>query len=252
MYVLPTQANKEWRVVTSYLHKHPELICQDQEDVLEEPRPLEFDERQHKMLNSELKFLYTALTRAKCNLWIYDSDLNKRAPMFHYFQKRNLVKVVSTDKSHNIEQSNMQSMFAIVSTPDEWKRQGEYFKKKYLWDLAVVCFNKAGMPELACEAHAYSSVLLGNKHKSEPKKMREHFLSAAISFFKCLQLQQSAKWIKMAALCLFNAREYSLAASLFSRIGQVCTYLVKVKNLNSTLIITNIIFLFQFCILLYL
>ena len=210
-------------MVTSYLHKHPELICQDQEDVIEESRPLDFDERQHKMLNSELKFLYTALTRAKCNLWIYDSDLNKRAPMFHYFQKRNLVKVVSTNNTGSIERSNMQSMFTIISTPEEWKKQGEYFKKKCLWDLAVMCFNKAGMPELACEAHAYSSVLLGNKHKSEPKKTREHFLSAAISFFKCLQLQQSAKWIKMAALCLFNAREYALAAPLFLKIRQVCT-----------------------------
>ena len=211
-------------MVTSYLLKHPELIYQDQ-NIVEEPRPLEFDERQHKMLNSELKFLYTAFTRAKCNLWIYDSNSTKRAPMFHYFQKRDLVKVVSAGSSDDIQQSKMQSMFAIVSTAEEWKRQGDYFKKKYLWDLAVVCYNKAGMPELACEAYAYSSVLLGNKHKSDSKLMREHFLNATINFFKCLQLQQSAKWIKMAALCLFNAREYGLAAPLFAKIRQVNTVL---------------------------
>lgn len=56
-------------------------------------RALEFDTLKHKLLNSELKYLYTALTRARCNLWIYDEDKDKRAPMFSYFKARKLVRV---------------------------------------------------------------------------------------------------------------------------------------------------------------
>jgi len=55
------------------------------------PRPLQFDPNQHKVLNSELKQLYTALTRARVNVWIFDEDLDKRAPMFQYFKARKLV-----------------------------------------------------------------------------------------------------------------------------------------------------------------
>ena len=56
------------------------------------PRPLEFDPNLHKVLNSELKHLYTALTRARVNVWIFDEDLDRRAPMFEYFKARKLVK----------------------------------------------------------------------------------------------------------------------------------------------------------------
>ena len=58
------------------------------------PRPLDFDPNQHKILCSELKQLYTALTRARVNVWIYDEDTDKRGPMFEYFKALNLVKPV--------------------------------------------------------------------------------------------------------------------------------------------------------------
>ena len=220
------QIDKEWRVVTAYtkqyLAEHPELGDQNH-DGIEESRPLEFDERQHKMLNSELKFLYTALTRAKCNLWIYDSNRAKRAPMFHYFQKRDLVKIVSVPSSGTGSEdgSTVESMIAAVSSADDWKKQGDYFKKRCLWDLAILCYSKAGMPELTREVKAYSCVLMGKKYKHDVKKMKEYFVTATLNFFECLKFQPSAKWIENAAVCLFNAREYDLAAPLFGRLGQV-------------------------------
>ena len=234
--MFPSQIDKEWRVVTTYtkqyLAEHPDLHNQNH-DGIEEPRPLEFDERQHKMLNSELKFLYTALTRAKCNLWIYDSNRTKRAPMFHYFQKRDLVKVVSVPSSgkDGEDSSAVESMIAAVSSSEDWKKQGDYFKKRCLWDLAILCYSKAGLPELTREVKAYSCVLMGKKYKHEVKKMKEYFVTASLNFFECLKLQPSAKWIENAAVCLFNAREYDLAAPLFERLGQVnkCSKIIYVK-----------------------
>jgi hypothetical protein len=46
------------------------------------------------VLNSELKYLYTALTRARVNVWIYDEDNEAAAPVSDYFQALNLVTVV--------------------------------------------------------------------------------------------------------------------------------------------------------------
>lgn len=50
------------------------------------------------MLNGELKQLYTAITRARVNLWIFDEDRDKRAPAFKYFIKREFVRVVKADE----------------------------------------------------------------------------------------------------------------------------------------------------------
>ena len=67
------------------------------------PRPLTFDPNLHKILNSELKHLYTALTRAWVNVWIFDQDADKRAPMFEYFKARKLVKFVSMQEGGDEE-----------------------------------------------------------------------------------------------------------------------------------------------------
>ena len=47
-------------------------------DILREanrPHPLNFDPNLHKLLNSELKQLYTALTRARVNVWMFDAGM---------------------------------------------------------------------------------------------------------------------------------------------------------------------------------
>ena len=68
------------------------------------PRPLTFDPDQHKVLNSELKYLYTALTRARVNVWIFDEDANARAPMFEYFRACHLVEIVAHEGADFSEQ----------------------------------------------------------------------------------------------------------------------------------------------------
>lgn len=73
-------------------------------DILQQrgrPRPLIFDENHHKILNSELKHLYTAITRARVNVWIFDEDMEKRAPMFDYVKARNLAKFVTIKDDDN-------------------------------------------------------------------------------------------------------------------------------------------------------
>ena len=59
-------------------------------------RPLAFSSEQHKILNSELKYLYTALTRARVNVWIYEEE-EQTNPMCDYFKALNLVKVINSN-----------------------------------------------------------------------------------------------------------------------------------------------------------
>ena len=54
------------------------------------PRHSQFDEKRDRVLIAELKQLYTAITRARCNVWIFDESV-KREPMFDYFKAHDLV-----------------------------------------------------------------------------------------------------------------------------------------------------------------
>jgi hypothetical protein len=57
---------------------------------------VQFNAEQHKVLEAELKALYTAITRAKCNAWIVDLNVLRRAPMFEYFVQKDVVTVVDS------------------------------------------------------------------------------------------------------------------------------------------------------------
>lgn len=47
------------------------------------------------LLCEELKHLYTALTRAKNNVVVFDSDVAKRAPFFNYLRCLGMAQYVS-------------------------------------------------------------------------------------------------------------------------------------------------------------
>ena len=213
---------KGWRVILSYLEMsqhdgkltNPTKLPGSSDD----PRSCRFDPKIHKSLNSELKYLYTAVTRAKCNLWIYDSDRKTRLPMFDYWHKRDLVKVVQAQPSAG-SQDAYTLVFASNSTPEQWKAQGDNFKKKHLWEQAILCYQHAG-PEneyLAKEACAYHLIQRARHQKPQL------YLEAALNFLECDSLHHSLHYINGAALCLRNSKppKYIEAAKLFDRLGEV-------------------------------
>ena len=219
--VLLTQAKKEWRVVTTYMNelshgKVPNtagLIELAEEDLATTSRPLEFDPDKHKVLNSEFKFLYTAITRARVNVWFFDEDEEVRAPVFEYFQKLNLVRVIRMSGEAN-ETDQLTSMFVERSTEAEWCQQGHYFYNKELWEVAVKCFTMAGESMMVKKSQAQLQAADASKLKGNPKVMRTQFLRAADQFLQCAMLDEGAK-------CLHNARERLLLARLNKKLGKV-------------------------------
>lgn len=209
--------------MVNYLDNHPELISR--EEAIKRPQPLrQFDEYKHKMLNSELKFLYTALTRARCNLWIYDSNEDKRSPMFYYFQKRGLVRTIYIAGGQCGESllSN-EEIFAKKSSKEDWEQQGNYFKRRNNWDLAIFCYTKADREDLVKETHACRHMWNGtkSKNKNDIIEMKNCFLRAALSFFRSFNVHPRVKSLEKAASCLFNAHEYKLSAKLFVKLKKV-------------------------------
>lgn len=159
-------------------------------DVDYSSRPLDFDYNKHKLLNSELKKLYTAVTRARVNVWIFDEDKKKRAPMFDFLVKKKLVDVAKLEdgavRDHH---------FAEQSSEEQWDKQGKYFFTKGLWKLAMKCAIKADNDQLRekCQAKlkfelAYRKAKDGwdsKKGKIAKTTILNGFKVCALSFLKC-------------------------------------------------------------------
>ncbi|XP_048238473.1 TPR and ankyrin repeat-containing protein 1-like [Haliotis rufescens] len=198
-----SQVTKEWRVVTSFQNSLG--LYSTGNDL----RALEFDTLKHKLLNSELKYLYTALTRARCNLWIYDEDTDKRAPMFEYFKARKLVRG-SEKSSDTFEEDGLE--FAKASNAEDWVQQGDTFMTHRLYMDAAKCYRRAGDDDKRLSAIAYNKAVIAMT-KSDEAKRKSYFLSAAADFLKCNKITKSGT-------CLRYADEYVLSGLAYEKNGE--------------------------------
>ena len=213
---------KEWRIVTEFIESNPQLLASEEEVLSKgfesKPRPLMFDEQHHKSLSAELKYLYTAITRAKCNLWIYDSDEKNRLPMFDYWHRRGLVKII---RLNEISQQDESVLFAATSTKDEWRKQGDYFKKKKLWEPAMKCYVKAEETYLEKEAKAYCLVQKARTPNLKPRETEELYLQAALAFLECDRSRHDVKSLRYAASFLKKAKRPNEAGLLYAKLSRV-------------------------------
>jgi len=242
-------AQKEWRVVSQYLRdmgnqpteegtQHP-LLDAGRIKKSVKPRPLEFDESKHMILLSELKYLYTALTRARINIWIYDEDKEVREPMFDFFRRRRLVSSVQGSILDETSIGPTRGL-AACSTQEEWRDRGKNMMDHNLFAVAEKCFKKSGDDQLRDRARAFYLATEGTKilPKSNPRRY-EHFVQAADLFLgiqslaeaaRCLaeahlyseavtvflQLRDAEKAVRMAC----RAKDYSIAKDLFLHLGK--------------------------------
>ncbi|XP_033629676.1 TPR and ankyrin repeat-containing protein 1-like isoform X2 [Asterias rubens] len=220
-------ADKEWRVITEYLNDliadHQNLTDEPSEALRtidldnlsssSRPRPLKFNPDDHKVLNSELKYLYTAITRARVNVWIFDEDEVKRKPMFEYFRCLSLVKVIQPEIVNKAGVSELDAMFVEQSTNAEWIKRGDYFLKNKLWLVAAKCYQRANDEKKEFLARAHHQAIEAERLREVPHKMREEFLVSATLFLQCDSH-------KMAVNCLYNAKEFGLLAKLLEKLGE--------------------------------
>nr|XP_015212780.1 PREDICTED: TPR and ankyrin repeat-containing protein 1 isoform X1 [Lepisosteus oculatus] len=212
-----SQAGKEWRVISSFSHTSakasssgPVVEVPLEEAASVQTRPLEFNADLHKMLNDELKQLYTAVTRARVNLWLFDENREKRGPAFEYLIKGQYVQVVKTDENTDLDDS----MFVKSSTQIEWIERGDYFAKHQCWKVAAKCYQKGGSADKEKLALANFAVLNVQYKKVSPKEMQLEYLQLSKTYLECGVPKLSMK-------CLKNAKEYKLCAQLCESLGKM-------------------------------
>ena len=193
------------------------LDCEGVDKAKVKSRPLSFNPDKHKILNSELKQLYTAVTRARAKVWFFDEDEDNRRPVFEYFERLGLADVVTLEAdtrkgSHGTQ--SLENMFSKESSVEEWEKQGAFFHSKKLWKVAEKCFTISGNVEMSQRCKAYVQADHARSLHAEPRRLKTEFLRAADQFLQC-------NMIKKAIVCLYNARERTLYASLLQKLGEV-------------------------------
>ncbi|KAM8967370.1 TPR and ankyrin repeat-containing protein 1 [Pelodytes ibericus] len=211
-----SEAAKEWRLISSFnpvIHNNDDgrTIIEVPLDDISTPscRPLTMNPEMHKMLNGELKQLYTAITRARVNLWIFDENQEKRAPAFEYFIKGNLVKVVRTDENKDFDDK----MFVKTSTKEEWIAQGDYYAKHKCWKVAAKCYQKGGATNKEKIAFSHDAVLNLQSKKANTRDKIEYMRLAKI-YLECAEP-------KLALKCLTWAKEYHLCAEICKKAQKI-------------------------------
>ncbi|NXT76911.1 TRNK1 protein, partial [Zapornia atra] len=211
-----SEASKEWKIISSYTpDSHVQvgnklLIEMPLDDTAGTQKRTPFNVEMYKLLNGELKQLYTAITRARVNLWIFDEDSDKRAPAFKYFIKRGFVEVVKADEKKDLDDS----MFAKTSTPEEWIAQGDYYAKHQFWEVAAKCYQKGGASEKSKLALAHDAVLKVRSKKSSPREKQMEYMTLAKTYLECGEPKLSLK-------CLFQSKEFQLCAELCKKLGKI-------------------------------
>ena len=151
--------------------------------------------------------MYTAITRARVNVWFLDENEEDRAPVFEYFRRLKVVNVVTLEDQGK-GTGQLANMFAVKSTPEEWRKGGMRFYKKRLWVAAIQCFKSAGGKLMLQKSQAQQQAAGAIRFRSTNRQMmRDEFLRAGESFLQC-------EMCKEAAICLNNAREWILLAKL--------------------------------------
>ncbi|NXX79996.1 TRNK1 protein, partial [Urocolius indicus] len=211
-----SEASKEWKIISSYTPGSDVqvgtklLIEMPLEDAGGMQKTAPFNVEMYKMLNGELKQLYTAITRARVNLWIFDEDRDKRAPAFKYFIKRGFVHVVKADEKKDLDDS----MFVKTSTPEEWIAQGDYYAKHQFWEVAAKCYQKGGANEKSKLALAHDAVLKVHSKKASLREKKMEYMTLAKTYLECGEPELSLK-------CLFQSKEFRLCAELCKKLGKM-------------------------------
>ncbi|KAF8462261.1 hypothetical protein BDZ91DRAFT_356694 [Kalaharituber pfeilii] len=122
----------------------------------------ELDTGKYGMLCSELKHLYVAVTRARKNLWIVESDPASVQNILTVWTmtgkesgRNPIVSIVDANEIDAQQKARNIIKPGKSTTPDAWRKQGEMFLHRDLYQEALRCFRRAGHRQGQALANAF-------------------------------------------------------------------------------------------------
>lgn len=186
----------KWRVLYGYM-EDKDIIAQSEE--ISHP---DFDRSKHHLLCSELKQLYVAITRTRQRLWICENTDDYCRPMFDYWKKLCLVEVRLLDSSL------IQAMRTGSST-DDWRLRGTKLFNEGQFEMATMCFEKAG--DAYREKWARAAGLLATAERAmaaNPEKGKASLQTAS-------EIYESIGMHEKAATCYIKLGDFKRAGMVY-------------------------------------
>ncbi|XP_068646917.1 uncharacterized protein [Aristolochia californica] len=185
----------QWRVIYEYM---------GEQDLLDSTslRYPKFDVTKHNVLCSELKQLYVAITRTRQRLWICESIEENFKPILDYWKRLGRVQVKHLD-------SSVAEAMRAASTAEEWRTRGIKFFNEASYEVATMCFERAG--DEYREKWARAAGLFANADKilsSNPDTANAALLQAA-------EIYETIGKAEAAANCFMKLKEYMKAGKIF-------------------------------------
>ncbi|KAL2487580.1 uncharacterized protein Fot_40872 [Forsythia ovata] len=186
----------QWRVIYEFLKE---------KDLFDSGFPKSFpsfSQLRHNILCSELKQLYVAITRTKQRLWICENAEELSKPMLDYWKRLGLVNVRKVDDS-------LAQAMQRASSPEEWKSQGIklFWEKNY--EMAIMCFERAGEP--MWEKRAKAAGLRASADHMRGSNPKEAFMMLR----EAAELFYSVGRTDSAAECFCDLEDYERAGRIY-------------------------------------
>ncbi|KAL3582369.1 hypothetical protein D5086_016701 [Populus alba] len=190
----------KWRVVYEFMKE------QDLLDAISPSFP-SFILAKHNVLCSELKQLYVAITRTRQRLWICENVEEFSRPMFDYWMKKSLVQVRKLDDS-------LAQAMQVSSSPEEWKSQGYKLLREGNYEMATMCFERAGDEhgEKLSKASGLRAAA-DRMHSSNPEM-------ASVARWQAAEIFESIGKAEYAAECFYMLKEYDRAGRIYLQCGE--------------------------------
>jgi len=136
------------------------------------------DEIRYAAICNELKLLYVGITRARKNIWIFDTSAKSDA-IRTFWKSRNLISTCARDTDV--------SPLAVSSAPEEWASSGRslFLHKRY--PQAIHCFKRANLHRevKVCEAYLLREAARSNVGVALLNVQQGAFTAAAEAFADC-------------------------------------------------------------------
>ncbi|WOL05870.1 hypothetical protein Cni_G14601 [Canna indica] len=187
---------KKWRIIYEYMKKQGVL-----DPSISRSCP-SFEPEQHNILCSELKQLYVAITRTKQRLWICENSDEYSKPMFDYWKKLCLIQV------RHLDSSLAQSMKA-ASSSDDWKQRGIKLFNEKNFELAAMCFEKAG--DDFNEKWARAAGLVANAERI----IATNSYMTQIALNQAAEIYESIHKPEIAATCYIKMKDFKKAGMTY-------------------------------------
>ncbi|KAF9613111.1 hypothetical protein IFM89_005590 [Coptis chinensis] len=185
----------QWRVVYQYMEQY----IPDCSGCISFPS---FNEAKHSILCSELKQLYVAITRTRQRLWICENMEEISRPMFDYWKKLGLVQTRQLDNS-------LAQAMQVASSKEEWSRRGIKLFNEGNFEMATMCFERAGDSNREKWARAAGLRSSADRLRGSNAEL------AHVALLQAAEIYVEISKAELAAKCFIELKEYEKAGTLY-------------------------------------